>query len=333
MIPRYKLIPLLALTAAVAGCASAAPRRDAFANIRQSVADRADHRIHWNRGSDADAEVAHSIQLMLGHPLSSEMAVQVALLNNPTLQAAYEDVGVTQAELVAAGLLHNPVFDAELRFPEGGGGTKLDLAVVADFLDVFQIPLRKRLAKTSLQSAELRTADAVLNLAAEVRAAYTDAVAAQQLLELRRTVAEAASAAAEVAQRLHEAGNITELALVSEQALGESAQLELTSAEAEAQAARLRLGQLIGVVDDAWQLPPQLPDVPGEQFTVSELEAMSLEQRLDLRGAAHPHRAARARGCPSLRCGGRARAGRRGRTRARRRMVVRPQPCHPPPAV
>ena len=293
MILRYSSVPLLALAATLGGCASASPRGDAFSTVRQSVADRGGQRVHWNRGSDADAEVRHSIRLMLGHPLTSETAVQVALLNNPTLQATYEDVGVAQAELVAAGLLRNPVFDAEVRFPESGGNAKVDLAVVADFLDVFQIPLRKRLATTALQEALLRTADAVLALAAEVCEAHADAVAARQLLELRRTVNVAASAAADVARRLHAAGNTTDLALASEQALAETAQLELTAAEAEADAARLRLGRLIGVVDGDWQLPPQLPDAPAEQFAADELERTALERRLDLRAAERRIRNAR----------------------------------------
>jgi cobalt-zinc-cadmium efflux system outer membrane protein len=285
MIARLSFAPLVALAVTVAGCASASPPGDGFSNVRQSVSDRSGHRVHWNRDSAEDAQAVASVRRLLAEPLSSEAAVQVALLNNPSLQATYEDVGVAQAELVGAGLLRNPVFDAELRFPEGGGSTKVVLTVVADFLDVFQIPLRKRLAKTALQTAELRTADAVLSLAAEVREAYADAVAAQQLLELRRTVNEAAAAAADVAKRLHDAGNLTDLALVSEQALAESAQLELTSAEAEAQAARQRLGQLIGSVDDAWQLPLGLPDAPRESFAVDELEATALKQRLDLRAA------------------------------------------------
>ena len=283
MIARFSLAPLVALAVTVAGCTSASPPGDGFSNIRRSVIDRGGHRIHWNRGSSADRQVAASVQQLLAEPLTSESAVQVALLSNPSLQATYEDVGVAQAELVGAGLLHNPVFDAEVRFPEGGGSAKVDLAVVADFLDVFQIPLRKRLAKTALQAAELRTADAVLGLAAEVREAYAAAVAAQQLLELRRTVNEAASAAAEVAKRLHDAGNVTDLAMASEQAQAESAQLELATAEVEAQTARVRLGRLIGSVDDGWRLPPGLPDAPADLLTPDELEQSALKQRLDLR--------------------------------------------------
>jgi cobalt-zinc-cadmium efflux system outer membrane protein len=288
MIARYVFLPLVAAVAAVtvAGCASTSLSDDSFSNVQRAVSGRGGQQIHWNRGSPADKEAADAVRQLLAQPLTSDRAVQFALLNNPNLQATYEDVGVAQADLVGAGLLQNPVFDATVLIPEGGvGATKLDFAVTANFLDVFQIPLRKRLATSALRSAELKTADAVLALAADVREAYAAAVASGQLLELRRTVVEAASASAEVAQRLHDAGNITDLDLANEQALAEAARLELTSAEAEAQAARARLGMLLGVADDAWTLPPRLPDAIDERFATGELEAQSLNRRLDLRAA------------------------------------------------
>ena len=71
---------------------------------------------------DADAAVATRVNAMLQSELSAEQAVQIALLNNRRLQATYEDLMVAQADLVSAGLLRNPVFDAEIRFPASGSG-------------------------------------------------------------------------------------------------------------------------------------------------------------------------------------------------------------------
>jgi len=289
MISRYVSAPLVALAVTVAGCASSAPPGDeAFSNVSRSVAERGGHRVHWNRGTHADAEALESVRQLLAAPLTPDAAVQVALLNNPSLQATYEDVGVAQAQLVGAGLLSNPVFDGEARFGEGGSGTGLELTVTQDFLDVFQIPLRKRLATDELRMAELRTADAVLNLAAEVREAYYAAQGATQLLELRKTAAEATGASADFAKRLRDAGNVPELDRIAEQALHESAMIELTSAQAEVEQARQRLATLMGVIDDnVWTLPPRLADTPAEAFDVAAIETVALDQRLDLRAADH----------------------------------------------
>jgi len=286
MVTRYVWVPLLAASVTLGGCAARSSPTDPFDTVQKSVAELGGHRIQWNRSSPADAEATNAVGRLFAQPLTSDAAVQIALLSNPSLQATYEDIGVAQADLVGAGLLRNPVFDATVLIPEGGvGATKLDLAVSANFLDVFQIPLRKRLAEGALREAELKTADAVLALAADVRQAHADAVAAQQLLELRRHVHEAANTSADVAARLRDAGNITDLDLATEQALAESAQLELSSAEAEVHTSRARLGVLLGTADDSWTLPARLPDAPDEQFSASDLESTSLKRRLDVKAA------------------------------------------------
>ena len=48
------------------------------------------------------------VQALLAEPLSEEGAVQVALLNNRGLQAAYNDLGVSEAEYVQTSLPPNP---------------------------------------------------------------------------------------------------------------------------------------------------------------------------------------------------------------------------------
>src|SRR4029450_11423072 len=48
------------------------------------------------------------IQALLGEPLSEDTAVQIALLNNRGLQAAYNDLGISEAEYVQTSLPPNP---------------------------------------------------------------------------------------------------------------------------------------------------------------------------------------------------------------------------------
>jgi cobalt-zinc-cadmium efflux system outer membrane protein len=79
--------------------------------------------------------------------LTVDAAVQVALLTNRALQVSYEKLGLAQAALVQAGLLRNPVFAGQGRFPgRPPAGTNLELAVVQDFLDVLTLSARKSLA-------------------------------------------------------------------------------------------------------------------------------------------------------------------------------------------
>ena len=46
-------------------------------------------------------------------------AIQVCLLNNPGLQAAFLDIGMARADVVQSGLLSNPSLTALVRFPTG----------------------------------------------------------------------------------------------------------------------------------------------------------------------------------------------------------------------
>ena len=177
----------------IGGCAGA-PRDGGFWEVSRTIAERIGHDVRWNTGSADDATAAAAVGDLLARELTAADAVQVALLNNGRLQAALEDLGVAQADLVQAGLLRNPVFDAEVKFVEGGGGHVLELAVVQEFLDVFQIPLRRRVAARAFEAAKLRTTAAVLDLAGVVRTSFFTHQAAAQTLELRQSVAAPAAA-------------------------------------------------------------------------------------------------------------------------------------------
>lgn len=291
-------ISAVASVVLVVGCAPAP--RDDFADVARLVRDRAGGRVQWNQGSDADRAAAQGVRSMLGGGLSAHEAVQVALLSNPALQATYEDLGVAQADLVRAGLLKNPVFDAEVRFVEGGGGAGLELSLVQDFLDLLFIPLRKQLAEAALAAVKQDVAGAAIDLAGQVRAAFYDHQAAQQTLEMRQTVVQATDASREFARRLHEAGNVTDLDLANERATYEQSKLELARAEAEVLETRERLNGLMGLWGadaTAWSTPGRLPDLPVNELPAGDVERRAVARSLDLAAArARLTRAARSLG-------------------------------------
>ena len=273
---------------ALGGCARRA-QDSGFADVQKLVSDRGGYRLAWDTGSNADVRTAEAVRGLLSHgELSADDAVQVALLNNRSLKAIYEQLGVAQADLVQAGLLRNPVFDAEIKFAEGGGGTQLELAVVQEFLDVFQVPLRKRIARQSFEAAKLRVGGAVLDLAGRVRQAFYIYQGATQMVEMRQSVVEAAGVAHDFAQRLLKAGNITELQLARERAAHEQARLDLAAAESDVLATRERLNALMGLWGRdavAWKAPLRLADVPGEEIDVAAVESRAIKRSIELAAA------------------------------------------------
>jgi outer membrane protein, heavy metal efflux system len=264
------------------GCATMKPQMG-FDDVQADVAQRTSLRVHWDTGSLADAEVRSAVSSMLQGELSPGNAVQIALLNNRDLQAEYE-LNLAQADLVKAGLLRNPVFDAAIRFGEGGSGTGIELGLVQDFLSILYIPMRKQRAEAAFEAAKLHVTVAVIDLAREVRTAFIELQAAEQILEMRSTVLEATHASYELAKRLREVGNITELELSNERALYEQAKVELASAEALALQLREPLNDLMGLWGEQtqWRIANRLPEVVPYEFDSDDLERRIIEQSLDL---------------------------------------------------
>jgi len=234
---------------AVTGCASVSPK-GSFEDVSALVAARGGANIHWDQGTPADERVrAHVHDLVMGM-LTPDGAVEVALLRNQGLVATYEELGIAQADLVQAGLLRNPGFGARVRFPTSGPGTFIDteFSLVQDFLDLFTLPLRKRVAAAQLNAAKARVGSAVLELTAQVRQAVVSLQAAQATVEVRTLVLEAQSAAAELRARQRAVGNVGDLDVFQEQAFFEQSKLDLGRAELQAVEQREQVNRLLGLL-------------------------------------------------------------------------------------
>lgn len=276
-----------AALALLAGCASTSPR-EPFKDVSSAVDTRSGHKIRWNQATDDDKEAEKAIDRLLGGELTVSSAVQVALLANPSLQAKFEELAISQADLVQAGLLKNPTFtlgrtawEAEHISPN------LFATVEQDFLDLVTMPMRKRVAAAELEATKLEVGDHVLELAAQVREAFYTAQAAEQVVAMRRLVDEASKTSAELARRQHEAGNMSDLALNTELALAAQTSLDRRRSEGEAAVAREKLNKLMGAwgARTAWKMAARLPELPKEEAPLEHLESVAIGQRLDI-GAA-----------------------------------------------
>jgi len=269
-------------TIALASCAHVDPN-PAFAELANTVHLRTGKRVQWNRGSGEDAQAQLAVASLLARPLTADSTVQVALLNNHNLQATYEELGVAQADLVEAGLLRNPIFTFEKRFP----GQALEADLLKEFIDILLLPIRKRIAAAQFEAAKLRVGHEILTTAAEVRAAFYEHQGDRQLVDLRKTVAEATERSAETALKMHEAGNLRDLDLASEQATNAQAKIELAKAQAAAVASREKLNKLMGAfgAQTNWTVAPRLPEISGSGISTSQLESRAIQQRLDLAAA------------------------------------------------
>jgi cobalt-zinc-cadmium efflux system outer membrane protein len=177
--------------------------------------------------------------------------------------------------------------DASVFFPVTGGKTDLDLSVTMSFLDIFYLSLRKRVAAARFEEAKLQVTGSVLDFAMAVRTAFYRHQANEQTLELQQAITQGLSVSFDVSQRLHEAGNITDLELARERALVEESKLQLRTAEVAMRQSQEQLNGLLGLWgnDTAWHIHPRLPDIPSQPAVFTDLEHRALRQSIDLASA------------------------------------------------
>jgi len=263
----------------------ASPQR--VTDVESTVQQRIGKRVEIRRDVVVDEEIARAVRAMLRGTLTADRAVQIALLNNRELQATFEDIGIAQADLTEAGLLKNPVFEASARFPDRPpSATNLGFGIVQDFLDLLMIPLRKKVAANELARAEMKVGDAVLKLAAEVRAAFYTLQGKQMLFSRLGALGNTYAAALELSLRQHEAGNISDLELANQQSTYSQSKLDAAQVASEVRSDREKLNRLMGVwgAQTDWKMADELPALPAS-FPTGRLESLAITQRLDLAAA------------------------------------------------
>jgi cobalt-zinc-cadmium efflux system outer membrane protein len=278
--------PVCLLLLGLTGCASV-DLRAGFPEVSAAVEERHATKIVWNRGTELDQEAAEKLRSLLQRKLTADDAVQIAMLNNRDLQTVYTELGVAQADLVQAGLFRNPILDAAVLFPLSGVRPDIQLSAVISFLDALYVPLRKRVAAAQFEDAKLRVTGTVLDFAVQVRTAFYEHQANEQMLELRQSIVQALTASFEVSRRLHEAGNITDLDLARDRVLMETSKLALRSAEVAARQSREQLNSVMGAwgEDTKWEIDRRLPEIPSESVQTSGVEQTALARSIDLSNA------------------------------------------------
>jgi cobalt-zinc-cadmium efflux system outer membrane protein len=152
---------------------SAREKEGAFQGVQQSVQERSGKIVRWEEDQAAHEQALQEVRQLLRKPLTVDTAVQIALLNNRSLQATFEEIGLSTADLIDAATFPNPRFDLAIRFPDKPpSGTYIDYGAAIDFLSIIMIPLKKQVAKVQLEAAALRVADATLELVSQVKSAF-----------------------------------------------------------------------------------------------------------------------------------------------------------------
>jgi outer membrane protein TolC len=233
--------------------------------------------------NEGDAEFAREkVAALLKRPLTAESAVQVALLNNRGLQAAYNELGISEAALVGAYLPPNPTFSVERL--ASGVEIELEGRIIANILALLTLPVRAQMAEDRFRQAQLRAAEETLRVAAETRRAFYRAVAAREVAQFLAQSKTAAETAAKLSQRLGETGAMNKLDQAREQVFYAEITAQLATEEQRAASERERLTRLLGLwaTDVDFKMLAALPALPGRVQSLPTVEVEAIRRRVDL---------------------------------------------------
>ncbi len=282
---RFHRLLFAGLLLTLGGCATFSEDGGTGA-INQSLAERGvQQRPGWIKNDQDAARVRDRVAALLKQPLSADAATEIALINNRGLQARYAELGIAEADLVQAGRLRNPGFSfGRLHRADE---VEYERAFIFDLLGLLTMPLRTQIERERFVLAQGGTAAEILQIAADTRRAWVNAVAAQQAAQYAEQVKTAAEAAAELARRMAAVGNFSKLDQAREQAFYADAATQLARARQQALAAREQLTRLLGLwgSDLAFRLPDRLPDLPKSLNDMPDVEQQAMQKRLDVQGA------------------------------------------------
>jgi outer membrane protein TolC len=233
--------------------------------------------------SPEDAEAANAaVRRLLGRTLTADSAVQIALLNNRGLQAAYDELAIADAARVGQSLPPNPTIS--LRHIAAASALEIERQIVADIIALATLPARADIAAERFHQAQLRAAEETLRVGHETRRAYYRAVAARELVRFLEQSQSAAATATQLAARLGETGAMNKLDQAREQVFYADLTAQLATGretEASEREALIRAMGLWGN-DLGFKLPDALPPLPRRVQALAGIEVEAVRRRVDL---------------------------------------------------
>lgn len=266
------------------GCASVDPSPD-YGRAQEEVAAATGAEDLYQPGEEERAreQVAH----LLVDGLTSQEAVQVALLNNRGLQELLFEIGVRRADAVQAGLLSNPSLEALVRFPVDSEITTTEGGFLQNLIELWHLPARKRLAESQVEQTVLDVAHRAVVVAAQAKSAYFTALASSSALAVAEENLKTASDFLELTLERQQAGAATQVDVNAARSTSLEQQVLVRSTRFAAFDAKRRLALVLGVATPAEEiaLADSLAAPPDQSLDLQRLLSVAQEHRLDLRSA------------------------------------------------
>jgi outer membrane protein TolC len=280
-VPPAAFVAMSLAALALCGCATFS-KDGGFDSVSQETRAHLGKDVRWARSDEQRAKADSQVAELLTHELAAEDAVQIALLNNRNLQASFEELGISEAELVQSGRLPNPRFT--LRHAAAGAQYDIEETLSFNVLSLLTAPYAHAIQKRRFAAVQSAAVIAVVQLAGATRQAFFAAVAARESVHFLEQVKRAADAGGELARRMVAAGNWNLLDQAREQNFAIDAAQRLTQARLKQDSTREKLSRLMGLGEPAaLKLAAALPELPPQIADLPDVEQAILQNRIDLR--------------------------------------------------
>lgn len=262
----------------MAACQTGNPPR--FQNLYTEYQLSARHQLEQKLDPDMRSEITADAEVTTGNTVDSvHKAQQLAMRHSKRVAGIFADLGIHQAESVQHQLLENPGLELSLIRPADGGRWQMEFSISLGLLDWLSRQQRVTLADTESARWQAQAWQLLNDELMHVRGLWLQAVAAQQKLGIYRELLESASVSEDFAVLLFEAGNISELELLSHQSIADQRQAQLIQAELEAIKSLNTLQLSLGLEGTTTiSVPGQLPAIAQSDADAASLNPDQLMQ-------------------------------------------------------
>jgi outer membrane protein TolC len=276
-------LPLLATGCATTWADGISDPMAGFTTVLTRTASVTGKETVWVQSSaEAQALAERAKGLAANKAIGPDAAVQIALLNNKGLQAAYAEIGLSATEVWQEKLLVNP--DISIGIIGVDPVRTIEGAVVSNIFALITRPRRVAIADARFHQAQLRAAEETLRLAAETRRAWIEAVTARERVSYLNQAQDAADAASALAQKLGETGAFTKTGQAREHVFYAELAGQTAEARMQARVVKEELTRRMGLwgYDIDYRLPGSLPPLPKGAKAKRAIEGEALRNRIDL---------------------------------------------------
>ena len=254
-----------------------------FDEVANLVVERGGAAFSDRENPAAPAGVNVQTYTNLKGPISIDRALHIALTNSPNLQAQYARLAISRADVLQAGLLRNPTFDATVGAGITGAPTRFALGAVYPFIDLVYRKSRTKAARADFRATQIEVAESVIEHANRVASAYLDLAQSTARLKARQDIVIVVQSQLQAIERLVAAGTIDGSEFAELQVTSSMAEIQREAERGERDAARTRLAALIGTpLKNELNTNLELENIGNYDNRLEELSKRAHRQRLDL---------------------------------------------------